>query len=147
MFGENLTVEGIPAENELGIGDGVRIGSAELIVTQPRLPCFKIGVRFGEPRMVKRFLDAGRTGFYLRIAHEGVVAAGDALELATTSTARAACSRSTPSPRTGGRSLQSWLSQRPGSRGRRRRRGFSTFFPWSSTRRSRSSCGTTSLAG
>ena len=69
MFGENLTVEGIPTEHEIAIGDRFRIGTAELVVTQPRLPCFKLGLRFDDPQMVRRFLaKAGRTGYYLRIA-------------------------------------------------------------------------------
>ena len=80
-FGENLTVEGLPLEDELAIGDRLRIGSAELVVTQPRLPCFKLGIRFDDPGMVRRFLAAGRTGYYLRIATDGDVAAGDPIEL------------------------------------------------------------------
>jgi len=80
-FGENLTVQGTPPEDEVGIGDRVRVGTAELVVTQPRLPCFKLGLRFDDPRMVARFLDAGRSGYYLRVAKEGEVAAGDEIEL------------------------------------------------------------------
>jgi MOSC domain-containing protein YiiM len=80
-FGENLTVEGTPLEDEVGIGDRFRIGSAELVVTQPRLPCFKLGLRFGDPVMVERFLAAGRSGYYLRVAKEGEVAAGDEIQL------------------------------------------------------------------
>jgi MOSC domain-containing protein YiiM len=81
MFGENLTVEGMPLEDELGIGDLLRIGSAEFVVVQPRLPCFKLGIRFNDPLMVKRFFAAERTGYYLRIAREGDVAAGDEIAL------------------------------------------------------------------
>lgn len=81
QFGENLTVEGVPLENELGIGDRLRIGSAEFLVTQPRLPCFKLGIRFDDPRMVRRFLGAGRSGYYLRIAAEGEVATGDRIDI------------------------------------------------------------------
>ena len=80
-FGENLTVEGLPLEDELFLGDRLRIGSAELAVTQPRLPCFKLGIRFGDPRMVKRFLAAGRTGYYLRVLTEGQIEAGDSATL------------------------------------------------------------------
>ncbi len=80
-FGENLTVEGAPLEDELAIGDRLRIGSAELVVTQPRLPCFKLGIRFDDPGMVRRFLAAGRSGYYLRIAAEGSLEAGDRIEL------------------------------------------------------------------
>jgi MOSC domain-containing protein YiiM len=75
-FGENLTLEGL-LEGELGIGDRLRIGTAELHVTQPRTPCFKLGVRFGDPAMVKRFLASGRSGFYLAVECEGALRAGD----------------------------------------------------------------------
>lgn len=81
MFGENLTVEGVPLETETAIGDRLRIGSAELVVTQPRLPCFKLGIRFDDAGMVRRFLAAGRTGYYLRIVTEGDVEAGDTIKL------------------------------------------------------------------
>ena len=81
MFGENLTVEGAPLEDRLGIGDRLRIGSAEFVVVQPRLPCFKLGIRFDDPGMVRRFLRAGRSGYYLRIASEGEVAAGDRIDI------------------------------------------------------------------
>jgi MOSC domain-containing protein YiiM len=77
-FGENLTVEGLPLETDLALGDRIRAGTAELVVVQPRIPCFKLGIRFGDPGMVKRFLEAERTGYYLRVEHEGEVAAGDA---------------------------------------------------------------------
>jgi MOSC domain-containing protein YiiM len=80
MFGENLTLEGFPMEDEISIGDRVRIGSAEFVVTQPRLPCFKLGIRFDDVGMVRRFVIAGRTGCYLRILKEGNVAAGDQVE-------------------------------------------------------------------
>jgi MOSC domain-containing protein YiiM len=81
QFGENLTVEGLPLEGAVAIGDRYRVGTAELVVTQPRLPCFKLGIRFGDQHMVKRFLAAGRTGFYLRVEREGEVAAGDEVVL------------------------------------------------------------------
>ena len=63
MFGENLTVEGVPLEDEVAIGDRLRIGTAEFVVTQPRLPCFKLGIRFDDAGMVRRFLgrDAAAT--------------------------------------------------------------------------------------
>jgi MOSC domain-containing protein YiiM len=77
-FGENLTTEGL-AENGVHIGDRLTIGSAEFVVTQPRMPCFKLGIRFGRPDIVKRFLRSGRTGFYLAVVREGDVAAGDAV--------------------------------------------------------------------
>jgi MOSC domain-containing protein YiiM len=78
-FGENLTSEGL-FESEVSIGDRLRIGSAELQVTQPRVPCFKLGLRFGRPDLVKRFLQAGRSGLYLKVLREGELGAGDAIE-------------------------------------------------------------------
>ena len=77
-FGENLTIEGL-LEPDVHVGDRLSIGSSELVVTQPRLPCFKLGIRFGRADMVKRFLDSGLSGFYLSVAVEGDVAAGDAI--------------------------------------------------------------------
>src|SRR5258707_1815367 len=77
-FGENLTTEGL-MEDSVHIGDRFRIGFAEFAVTQPRMPCFKLGIRFGRPDMVKRFLRSGRTGFYLAVTREGEVAAGNAV--------------------------------------------------------------------
>jgi MOSC domain-containing protein YiiM len=79
-FGENLTTEGL-LEGDVHIGDRFRAGSCEFIVTQPRMPCFKLGIRFNRPDMVKRFLHSGRTGFYLAVLQEGDVAAGDAVDL------------------------------------------------------------------
>ena len=80
IFGENFTVTGF-REEELNIGDRFQIGGVELIVTQPRLPCYKLGIRFGRSDMVKRFLASRRTGFYFRVLQEGEVVAGDTLEL------------------------------------------------------------------
>ena len=80
-FGENLTVSGLPLENAICIGDRLRAGSAELLVVQPRLPCFKLGIRFKNPGMLRRFLVSGRTGYYLRILSEGDVEAGDSIDL------------------------------------------------------------------
>jgi MOSC domain-containing protein YiiM len=79
-FGENFTTEGL-LEDGVKIGDHLRIGSAELVVTQPRMPCYKLGVRFGREDMVKRFLKSGRTGFYLAVLREGEVGSGDPIEL------------------------------------------------------------------
>ena len=79
-FGENLTIEGL-LEEDVHIGDRLKIGSAELVVTQPRLPCYKLGIRFGRADMVKRFLASRRTGFYLSVAVEGDVGAGDTIEI------------------------------------------------------------------
>ena len=80
VFGENFTTEGL-LEETLHIGDRLRVGSAELVVTQPRMPCFKLGIRFDRSDMVKRFLQSGRTGFYFAVLQEGEVAAGDSIEL------------------------------------------------------------------
>jgi MOSC domain-containing protein YiiM len=80
MFGENLTIEGM-LENEVHLGDRFSVGSAEVVVTQPRLPCYKLGIRFGADEMVKRFLASGQTGFYLAVTHEGEVSAGDEIAL------------------------------------------------------------------
>jgi MOSC domain-containing protein YiiM len=79
-FGENFTSEGL-AEDSVRIGDRLRIGSAEFAVTQPRMPCFKLGIRFGRPQMVKMFLKSGRTGFYLAVTREGEATAGDRVEI------------------------------------------------------------------
>jgi MOSC domain-containing protein YiiM len=79
-FGENLTTAGL-LEEGVCIGDRIRCGSAELVVTQPRMPCFKLALRFERADLVKRFQRSGRTGFYLAVLREGEVAAGDALEL------------------------------------------------------------------
>jgi MOSC domain-containing protein YiiM len=79
-FGENLTTEGL-LEDRVHIGDRLRAGSAEFIVTQPRMPCFKLGIRFNRPDMVKRFLRSGRVGFYLAVVQEGDIGAGDPLDL------------------------------------------------------------------
>jgi MOSC domain-containing protein YiiM len=67
-------------EEEVGIGDRFRLGSTELVVTQPRMPCFKLGIRFGRPDMVKRFLQSRRSGFYVAVLQEGELGAGDAIE-------------------------------------------------------------------
>ena len=79
-FGENFTTEGL-LEPDIRIGDRIRVGSAEFLVTQPRMPCFKLGVRFGRDDMVKRFLRSGRPGFYLAVVREGEVARGNSLEI------------------------------------------------------------------
>jgi len=79
-FGENFTTEGL-LEDSVHLGDYFSVGSAEAVVTQPRLPCYKLGVRFGLDEMVKRFLASARTGFYLAVTREGEVGAGDEIEL------------------------------------------------------------------
>jgi MOSC domain-containing protein YiiM len=80
MFGENFTSAGL-FESELNIGDKFAVGSAVVTVTEPRMPCYKLGIRFGRRDMVKRFLASERTGFYLAVLQEGEVGAGDAVEL------------------------------------------------------------------
>jgi MOSC domain-containing protein YiiM len=80
IFGENFTTTGL-REEDVNIGDRFRIGNLILIVTQPRLPCYKLGIRFGRTDMVKRFLASRRTGFYFRVLQEGEVGVGDTLEL------------------------------------------------------------------
>ena len=79
VFGENLTTEGI-TEREVRVGDRFRVGSALLQATQPRMPCFKLGIRFGRADMVKRFWQSGRLGIYFSVLEEGDVAAGDRIE-------------------------------------------------------------------
>jgi MOSC domain-containing protein YiiM len=79
-FGENLTIEGL-LERDVRVGDELAIGTAVLRVTQPRLPCYKLGIRFGRLDMIKRFLNSRRTGFYFQIAREGVLEAGDQMTL------------------------------------------------------------------
>jgi MOSC domain-containing protein YiiM len=79
-FGENLTTEGL-LEDKVHVGDRFRAGTAEFVVTQPRIPCFKLGIRFNRPEMVKRFLHSGRSGFYLAVIREGGIAPGDPIEL------------------------------------------------------------------
>jgi MOSC domain-containing protein YiiM len=79
MFGENFSTEGLH-EDAIAIGDQFRIGSAEVRVTEPRMPCYKLGIKFGRDDIVKRFLASGRSGFYLAVLREGEVSAGDTIE-------------------------------------------------------------------
>src|SRR3712207_5842612 len=80
LFGENLTVTGV-ADEEVCIGDRYAIGSALLEVSQPRVTCFKVGIRLGEPRMPALLTGHGRPGFYLRVLEEGEIGADDVIEL------------------------------------------------------------------
>jgi MOSC domain-containing protein YiiM len=80
LFGENFTAEGF-LETETHIGDRFRIGSAEVMVTQPRMPCYKLGIRFGRTDIIRRFLVSERTGFYFSVLQEGEVGSGDEFEL------------------------------------------------------------------
>ena len=79
-FGENFITQGL-LENEVHIGDQFSVGSAQVVATQPRLPCYKLGIKFESDEMVKRFLAAGRTGFYMSVAREGEVGPGDEIEV------------------------------------------------------------------
>ncbi len=79
IFGENFTTEGL-LEESVRIGERLRVGSAEFVITQPRMPCFKLGIRFDRPDIVRRFLQSRRTGFYLAVLREGEVAAGDSIQ-------------------------------------------------------------------
>src|SRR5579859_2341304 len=76
QFGENFTVEGLP-DNEVCIGDRYRIGNAEFEVSQPRVTCYRVGIRMNEPRMAALLVAHHRPGFYLRVLQEGEVGAGD----------------------------------------------------------------------
>jgi MOSC domain-containing protein YiiM len=78
VFGENFTIDGL-SEESVHIGDRFAIGSAEVVVTQPRMPCYKLGIRFESNDMVKRFLDSRRSGFYLAVIREGEVGASDVI--------------------------------------------------------------------
>ncbi len=78
-FGENFTVDGMDEESVF-IGDEFSVGTTRLVVTEPRMPCFKLSIRFGRADMPKRFLQSQRTGFYFGVVEEGQVQAGDALE-------------------------------------------------------------------
>jgi MOSC domain-containing protein YiiM len=80
MFGENFTTEGL-MEDAVNIGDKFQIGSAKLLATQPRMPCYKLGVKFGRMDIIRQFLASGRPGVYFRVLQEGKVAAGDAIQL------------------------------------------------------------------
>jgi MOSC domain-containing protein YiiM len=80
IFGENFTIDNF-AEDSIHLGDQFSVGSAHVVVTQPRLPCYKLGIRFQADDMVKRFLASARTGFYLAVTREGEVGAGDEIKL------------------------------------------------------------------
>jgi MOSC domain-containing protein YiiM len=82
QFGENLTTEGL-MEDTVHIGNSLRVGSATLMVTQPRMPCYKLVLRFGRDDMIKRFLASGRSGFYFSVIQSGSVAANSEIEILT----------------------------------------------------------------
>jgi MOSC domain-containing protein YiiM len=79
QFGENLTTEGLN-ERDTHIGDVLRVGAATVQVTQPRVPCFKLAAKFHREDILKRFLESGRSGFYVSVIEEGLVAVGDEIE-------------------------------------------------------------------
>jgi MOSC domain-containing protein YiiM len=79
MFGENFTTEGL-LETEVNIGDRFRVGGAEVMITSPRVPCYKLGIKFGRSDILKRFLVSRRSGFYFAVLREGAVQAGDSME-------------------------------------------------------------------
>jgi len=80
IFGENLTTQGL-LETEVFIGDKFKIGTAEFIATEPRLPCFKLGIRFGRTDIIRRFQQSGRTGIYLSVVKSGRLQSGDDIKL------------------------------------------------------------------
>jgi MOSC domain-containing protein YiiM len=79
MFGENLSIEGL-REDETRIGDRFRVGTALLVATQPRIPCYKLAVKFGRDDILKRFLRSGKSGVYFSVLKEGFIQAGDTIE-------------------------------------------------------------------
>ena len=87
MFGENFTTEGL-IEESVHIGDVFQLGTSQLVVTEPRMPCFKLGIRFGRVDIVKRFLQSQRSGFYFGVKREGIVQEGDRFELLSTDSHR-----------------------------------------------------------
>jgi MOSC domain-containing protein YiiM len=80
VFGENFTTEGL-SEDDLHVGDRFRIGSASVMVRQPRMPCYKLPIRFQRDDIIERFLISGRSGFYFSVEQEGDVGEGDTIEL------------------------------------------------------------------
>lgn len=80
MFGENLTIWGL-RDDRVYIGDQLQVGSAQLVVTQPRMPCYKLALKFGHDDVLKRLLQSGYSGFYCAVLQEGGVAAGDPIRL------------------------------------------------------------------
>jgi MOSC domain-containing protein YiiM len=80
MFGENFTTEGL-MEDSVNIGDQFQIGYTKLVATQPRMPCYKLGVRFGRMEVIRQFMASGRPGIYFRVLEEGEVEAGDKIRI------------------------------------------------------------------
>jgi MOSC domain-containing protein YiiM len=82
MFGENFTTEGV-SEDEVHVGDLFRVGSATVMARQPRMPCYKLALKFQRDDILERFLLSGRSGIYFSVEHEGEVGEGDTIELAS----------------------------------------------------------------
>lgn len=80
MFGENFTTEGL-LEDAVNVGDQFHIGSAKLVATQPRMPCYKLGVRFGRMDVIRRFMASGRPGIYFKVLKEGEVQTDDKIKI------------------------------------------------------------------
>jgi len=80
MFGENFTTQDM-FEDLVNIGDQFQVGSTRLVATQPRMPCYKLGVKFGRMDIIKRFLESGLTGIYFKVLQEGEVGVGDEIKL------------------------------------------------------------------
>ena len=78
MFGENFTIQGL-MENEVRVGDCFEMGSSKVIATQPRMPCYKLGIKFKRMDILGKFLASGRTGIYFKVLEEGEVGAGDSI--------------------------------------------------------------------
>jgi len=80
MFGENFTTEGL-LEDAVNVGDQFQIGSAKLVATQPRMPCYKLGVRFGRMDVIRKFMTSGRPGIYFKVLTEGEIKIDDKIKL------------------------------------------------------------------
>ena len=80
MFGENLTTEGL-FESQVNVGDRFQIGSAQLVATQPRMPCYKLGVKFGRMDIIKKFLKSEKSGIYFKVIKEGEIVINDTIKL------------------------------------------------------------------
>ena len=80
MFGENFTTEGL-LEDAVNVGDQFQIGSAKLVATQPRMPCYKLGVRFGRMDVIRKFMTSGRPGIYFKVLTEGEIKTDDKIKL------------------------------------------------------------------
>jgi MOSC domain-containing protein YiiM len=80
MFGENFTTQGM-FEETVNVGDQFQVGTAKVVATQPRMPCYKLGVKFGRMDIIKKFLASGLTGVYFKVMKEGDVKQGDEIKL------------------------------------------------------------------